>query len=876
MAKFLSLLIILLLVQGASAAPKVDFQGAWYGTNYTLPFAHAYRAVGTNYGVTGLDMSKLKETIDKDVYHISRLGLNAVRIHLWDVEITDSQGNLLDNEHLELLDYLIAALDKKGISMMITAQTNFGNGYPERDTDPNNAYSYIYDKCSIHANKKAQEAQRNYLTALAAHVNKYSKKRYNEDPTIVAIEINNEPCHTGSDSDITSYINSMTNTLRKAGWKKPVLYNASHNFDHTQAIYNADIDGVTFQWYPLGLVSGQTRHGNFLPYIDSYDIPFARIKGFEETPKIVYEFDPADNLAGYLFPAMARTFRKEGFSWITQFAYDPLEIANRNTEYQTHYLNLAYTPSKAVAMAIAAEVVKNIPEGADFGKYPVDTVFGPFTVSARRNMAVANLPDRFLYSNSTEIYPLAGDDLKKVIGVGSSAVVDYKGTGAYFLDRFDDNTWRLELMPDVEYITDPFAKPTGQPVAQLIDNPRSISINLPGLSENFNITYLPRNPRDKVKHGRAQGTTFTATPGVMLLSPRPRPDTAHPANVTFGDKKWLIGEYAVPKYDPNITYNNIRHTAPAIAYKGDSITLSTFVSFNSEGFPAPEKVEIYPSDVSFWRKDNKTFTLDPVGGRNYSATIAMPENADEFSYNIVVTDSLTYGSQLTYPGGKSGAPLDWNFETSDYYTIPLINPDDQVTLFTPARDGNGTALTPIPANWEGISYRFTPAKPKASASMDITAGKDSPAKLLLTSKYIAPVMSALTRHSTPESFMVMELGDVSGADSLVFEVVTVHGFTYGITLNANEVSNKILKVPFHKLTLMPTILTSEPYPTFLKREFVPDPATAIPVELQEIEEVRAGVKRTPGNETKMQIRGIWLDTVENSLLNPGVYNSIRI
>lgn len=33
-----------------------------------------------------------KEAIRRDVYHMARLGLNAFRLHLWDVELTDADG----------------------------------------------------------------------------------------------------------------------------------------------------------------------------------------------------------------------------------------------------------------------------------------------------------------------------------------------------------------------------------------------------------------------------------------------------------------------------------------------------------------------------------------------------------------------------------------------------------------------------------------------------------------------------------------------------------------------------------------------------------------------------------------------------------------
>ena len=114
---FICLISAFVKVQGKSSSTPIIYidgngvmrwsdtrrEASFFGVNYTLPFAHAYRAIG----YLGLDR---KAAIDKDVYHISRLGLNAYRIHLWDVELTDGQGNLLENEHLDLMDYLIAKL----------------------------------------------------------------------------------------------------------------------------------------------------------------------------------------------------------------------------------------------------------------------------------------------------------------------------------------------------------------------------------------------------------------------------------------------------------------------------------------------------------------------------------------------------------------------------------------------------------------------------------------------------------------------------------------------------------------------------------------------------------------------------------------------
>ncbi len=76
--------------QGVLRYSANNKEASFFGVNYTLPFAHAYR-MHRKLGVYH------KQAINADVYHMSRLGLNAFRVHVWDTEITDSMGNLLTN-----------------------------------------------------------------------------------------------------------------------------------------------------------------------------------------------------------------------------------------------------------------------------------------------------------------------------------------------------------------------------------------------------------------------------------------------------------------------------------------------------------------------------------------------------------------------------------------------------------------------------------------------------------------------------------------------------------------------------------------------------------------------------------------------------------
>lgn len=485
-------------------------EAAYYGTNYTAPFAYSYRALG----YLGKDR---KRAIDRDIYHIARLGMNAFRLHLWDAELADSAGNLIANDHLDLLDYMIAQLENRGIDIILTAQTNFGNGYPERNIDTG-AFTYDFDKCDIHDNPRALKIQENYLRQLASHVNPYTGRSYAKDNAIIAMEINNEPCHSGSRHQVTEYINRMANTLRKSGFDKPLLYNVTHNPKVTSAYYDADIDGTTYQWYPTGLVSGHERKGNLLPAFDEYTIPWKdTMPNYDRLARVVYEFDPADVLYSHLYPAVARAFRKEGFQWITQFAYDPIDLAPYNTEYPTHYLNLAYTPAKALSMMIATEATKEIPRGADFGAYPANTSFGHTRISFEEDLSEFNSPEKFIYTNTTSTLPADPSLLRQVAGHGSSPVVEYAGSGAYFLDAVGNTgAWRLEVMPDAVIVDDPFGN-TDLKDAKIVtvNAPHSMKISLPSLGD----AYLFRTLGDGSPiSGKATGATITVQPGVYLLA----------------------------------------------------------------------------------------------------------------------------------------------------------------------------------------------------------------------------------------------------------------------------------------------------------------------------------------------------------------------
>ncbi len=815
-------LVAAALALAAALPAGARLSGAYYGTNYTVPFAHAYRALDS----LGVDH---REAIDRDAYHLSKLGLNAFRLHLWDVELSDAQGNLLENEHLALLDYLIATMEKRGISVILTAQTNFGNGYPERNTDPNGAFSYDFEKCHVHDDPAAQAAQERYLDALVRHVNPHTDKSYAADPNILAIEINNEPCHSGTHDEITAYVNRMASAIRRAGWDKDVIYNVSHNLWRTSAFYRADIDGTTYQWYPTGLVKGSRRRGNFLPVLDSYDIPFDTVAGYAAQPKLIYEYDPADVLDTYLFPAAARTFRKEGFDWVTQFAYDPIDMARFNTEYQTHYLNTAYTPGKAVGMAIAAEVMRQTPIGTDYGKYPVDTVFGDFSVSARQNLAMLNSEKKYYHTNSTASAPKAPSKLVNIMGVGSSPIVATDGLGVYFLDRLDADTWRLEILPDVVITSDPFARPSlHRTVAEIIDSPVTLSLNLPSLKSGFSYSGTRGS-------GKADGTTISVMPGVYLIGNGKNFDK-WPADKVYDSARALrVGEYTMPPVSkhiaPTVLHNAKKRVAPGAGLAIEATVLSS----------APvDSVLIYPASVDFWREKNHLIKMTKTGKYTYKADIDASDKVmdkDRFAYNIVV---YAGGGATTFPSGEAGTPLDWDFgagragSRTNLYSTAIESADADVTLLDCRRDADNIEFSSIPEAWRSVGAYFNDAPLAGTPALTFYRNADAPAlETMVVSKYVGDIMA--DRADTRATHAKVFFGKASGLDKIKVGFVTRDGFTYAAEVPVAD--HGTATIDLGKLALEPTLLLPAPYPSFLSRRFVPDAATALPFNVADIESV---------------------------------------
>ncbi|MCW9706064.1 hypothetical protein [Fodinibius salsisoli] len=633
-----------------------------FGINYYTPYSQTYRGINTV-------RKDHKKAINEDTYHFARMGMDAFRTHLYEIEITDSLGNLLNNHHLDLHDYTIHKMSERGIKTIVTPTTYYNSGYPRGNVVEPPGFANYISKGGAPRNKEYWPVIQNYLAQLVNHENPYTGMTMIEDPNVIALEIDNEPSHSGYDRTL-EFVNSMANHLRESGWDKPIFYNITHG--EPEAYLDANIDGITFQWYPGGLYEGREKRSNYFPFVSSYDTPWEGDERYENMAKMVYEFDPADNLNNYALPMMARSFKEHGMQFAAQFAYTAMGIAHANNDWQSHYLNMAYTPGRAVSMMIAGEVFDAVDYKEQFENFPADTTFGDFVMSHHKDLSLMNTEEAFMYSNDTESSPEDEASLRRIAGVGSSPVVTYLGTGAYLLDKLADGVWRLEVMPDAIEIRDPFSGTGFDEPASVIEwNEYQMEIALSDLGDLFTIEGLNIG-NERVT--TASGGSFTISPGAYLLTRRGENSSEWTASSSFENIR--LGEY--PAVTENADEPAVWHRPTDQAEAGEALK----VAANIAGLKASDTVLLQVKNAAGM---NQSIEMEEVSPHRYKSSI--PErlmNAGEVRYWIVV--DRKNDRFLTFPGDVPSVNWRWEDEYSEKWTTQVVEPGSPITLWDAEAD----------------------------------------------------------------------------------------------------------------------------------------------------------------------------------------------
>ena len=132
---------------------------ALFGANYVVTTASDYRAAG----YVGADRKKM---IDEDMAHFARMGWDGMRVTFWgDWEASDSAGNLIANDHLDLMDYLIARARERGIYLLFSPIQLYSSNWPDAmQKDPATpGFGRVFGKERMGKDPAAIASQVNYL-----------------------------------------------------------------------------------------------------------------------------------------------------------------------------------------------------------------------------------------------------------------------------------------------------------------------------------------------------------------------------------------------------------------------------------------------------------------------------------------------------------------------------------------------------------------------------------------------------------------------------------------------------------------------------------------------------------------------------------------
>lgn len=647
---------------------------ALFGINYCVPSASAYRMVarvGASY----------EKTIDDDIAHFVRMGLDGIRLSFWgDWECADANGNLVDNEHLRLLDYLVYKAKENGIYMLFSPIVLYDPRWPDAFDMPIDGFSKVYGKgrgrSKIGTDPNGIKIQANYLSQIMRHVNRYTKLAYKDDPAILGLELVNEPYLP---PNVTDYINTLAKAVRDTGCKQPLFFNFSQNKTAVADVAKSNVEGVTFGWYPAELLAGRTLRGNFL--LNAEDFPMMKDPLIASKAKVVYEFDSADIGGAYMYPAMAREFRIGGGQFAAMFTYDPLPIASSNIEFQTHYLNLIYTPNKAMSFIIASRAFHDLPRLKSYGKYPQDCNFGDFRVSYEQNLSEMVSERAFMYSNDTKTNPPKAQDLEQVAGCGSSPIVSYEGTGCYFLDKLQTGVWRLEVYPDAIIVDDPYSKLRfGREVSRVLCREWPMEINLPDLGGSFAVDAINK---ENNFHTKAEKGDFIIHPGVYLLK---RSDVNAP-------NPEVSASFIAPP-EKELPTAVVFEPQSQIASGRDFVVTATVC--NSK---LPDKVSL-----NLRQEPHRFFAEYPMQ-RQKGSVYSVKVPADKFKNGLIrYCITVQNGEKVqSFPADVSGKPGDWDFSTENMWETFVADANSPIVLYDVSRDRDKLLFSQY---WHGPHYTY--------------------------------------------------------------------------------------------------------------------------------------------------------------------------
>lgn len=546
---------------------------ALWGVNLQPCLSWEYNSLFKLIGMP-LDANILKKATDDALDEIQKMNCNLVRAHLVPSDFTDSEGNLVETVYLDLLDYMVAESAKRDMYVYLT----FINPHMSYDIDvddpslhspPHVPDTFLneFERKELYYDKAFIGKSINYVKQLLNRKNPYLGTDYKGTAAIALWEIVNEPIYYSYDEfretryysgfkdwvkernkaddqesyhgyrhDIVlNYINTMYDAIRETGAVQPVVWNCNwHRMirgrqDVFNAIASSKVEVVSFCNYPGQSIPKKpytknpedlSRHdfGSFLT--DSYQqedwYRWALSPEFMKKAKVVYEFETFYNYSGYLYPAQAEFFRAMGVQSASMWHYSmPAYAQYRNG---SHHLSWTSTPHKAAAYAIAGEVFRSTPLYQEFDtNSPTEKISGNLMISFKKDLSIYSSEDVYMHSGEVAPgqKPLPVEGVRKIVGLKSSPLVEYEGTGIYSIN-IHENKINISIEPNVTHVKPLWGKDFLVEPVTILDTETSHPFTL--LFDGWESATLFRVEGEKmVEQFISEELKFNALPGEYVI-----------------------------------------------------------------------------------------------------------------------------------------------------------------------------------------------------------------------------------------------------------------------------------------------------------------------------------------------------------------------
>src|SRR2546427_12547143 len=98
------------------------------------------------------------------------------------------------NDHLDLLDYLVARATERGIYMLFSPIQLYGSNWPDAlDDTTAPGFGRRFGKARMGTDSAAIAAQARYLRQILNHVNPYTHRALKDEPASLCIALGNQP-----------------------------------------------------------------------------------------------------------------------------------------------------------------------------------------------------------------------------------------------------------------------------------------------------------------------------------------------------------------------------------------------------------------------------------------------------------------------------------------------------------------------------------------------------------------------------------------------------------------------------------------------------------------------------------------------------------